>query len=67
MLYIQSDDDSHRDREVVVVVYEIREFTVKHEKGLHQHENVEVIQLLDNSALVRCLQRVNPCDLVSAL
>lgn len=64
--YIRNDD-IQRDLTVETVVDEIRRFAVKHEERLHQHENVEVIQLLDNSALVRRLKRVKPCDLVSVL
>ena len=30
---------------------------IKHEERLHHHENVEVIQLLDNMGIVRRLQR----------
>jgi hypothetical protein len=36
----------------------------KHEERLHQHVNVEAIQLLDNSALVRMLKRTKPFELV---
>jgi hypothetical protein len=35
---------------------EIREFAKKHEERLLQHVNVEAIQLLDNSELVRRLK-----------
>jgi hypothetical protein len=31
---------------------------------LHQHENVETIQLLDNMGIVRRLQRKKPFELV---
>lgn len=37
---------------VTTVAEEIARFAVNHEKRLHQHENVDVTQLLDNSALV---------------
>jgi hypothetical protein len=43
---------------------EIQIFTQKHEERLHQHENVEAIQLLDNTGIVRSLQRKKPYDLV---
>jgi hypothetical protein len=36
----------------------------KHEGRLHQHENVEAIQLLDNTGKVRRLQRKKPFELV---
>jgi hypothetical protein len=48
----------------------------KHEERLHQHENVEAIQLLDNKGvvrrldnkgIVRRLQREKPFDLVSMI
>jgi hypothetical protein len=35
-----------------------------HEERLHQHENVEAIQLLDNTGIVRRLQRKKLYDLV---
>jgi len=35
----------------------IRRFARKHEARLQQHVNVEAIQLLDNSTLVRRLKR----------
>jgi hypothetical protein len=43
---------------------EIQRFAQKHEEKLHQHENVEAIQLLDNTGIVRRLQRKKPYDLV---
>jgi hypothetical protein len=43
---------------------EIQRFAQKHEERLHQHENVEAIQLLDNMGIVRRLQRKKPYDLV---
>jgi len=49
--------DLHRDLEVDAVSSEIQRFTQKHEERLHHHENVEVIQLLDNIGIVRRLQR----------
>jgi hypothetical protein len=49
---------------VEVVSSEIQRFAQKHEKRLHHHENVEAIQLLDNMAIVRGLQREKPFELV---
>jgi hypothetical protein len=43
---------------------EIQRFAQKYEERLHQHENVEAIQLLDNTGIVRRLQRKKPYDLV---
>jgi hypothetical protein len=42
---------------VDVVSCEIQRAAQKHEGRLHQHENVEAIQLLDNMSIVRRLQR----------
>jgi hypothetical protein len=46
-----------RDQQVDVVTSEIQRFAQKHEGRLHQHENGEAIQLLDNRDIVRRLQR----------
>jgi hypothetical protein len=53
-----------RELQVVVVSSEIQRFAQKHEERLHHHENVEAIQLLDNTCIVRRLQRKNPFELV---
>jgi hypothetical protein len=58
------NSDLHRDLEVDVVGREIPRFVQKHEERLHQHENVEAIQLLDNRGIVRRLHREKPYDLV---
>jgi len=58
------NSDLNRDLEVEVVGREIQIFAWKHEERLHQHENVETIQLLDNTGKVRRLQRKKPYDLV---
>jgi hypothetical protein len=50
--------------EVDVVGREMQRFAQKHEERLHQHENVEAIKLLDNTGIVRRLQRKKPYDLV---
>jgi hypothetical protein len=49
---------------VEVVSSEIQRFAQKHEEKLHRHENVEVMQLLDNMGMVRRLQRKKPFELV---
>jgi len=54
----------HRDLQVGVVSSEIQKFAKKHEGRLHHHENVEAIQLLDNTRMVRRLQRKKPFELV---
>jgi hypothetical protein len=51
------NNDLHRDLQVDVVSREIRKVAQKHEGRLHQHENVEATQLLDNVGIVRRLQR----------
>jgi hypothetical protein len=58
------NSDLHTDLEVDVVDREIQRFAQKYEERLHQHENVEAIQLLDNTGIVRRLQREKPYDLV---
>jgi hypothetical protein len=54
--YIRNND-LHRDLQVDVVSRELQKVAQKHERRLHQHENVEAIQLLDNVGIVRRLQR----------
>jgi hypothetical protein len=49
---------------VEVVSSEIQRFAQKHEERLHHHENAEAIQLLDNIAIVRRLQREKTFELV---
>jgi hypothetical protein len=49
---------------VDVVSREIQKIAQKHERRLHQHENVESIQLLDDVGIVRRLQRKKPFELV---
>jgi len=48
-----------------MVMAEIRWFVRKHEEGFLHHENVEAIQLLDNSELLRRPKRKKPFELVS--
>jgi len=57
--------DLHRDLKMEMVAAEIRRFARKHEERLLHHDNVEAIQLLDNSELQRRLKRTKPFDLVS--
>jgi hypothetical protein len=54
----------HRDLGVRMVTAEIKRTAKKHEDRLHQHTNVEAIQLLDNRRAVRRLQRLKPFELV---
>jgi hypothetical protein len=57
--------DLHRDLKMEMVTAEIRLFARKHEERLLHHENVEAIQLLDSSELLRRLKRIKPFELVS--
>jgi hypothetical protein len=62
--YIRNND-LHRDLQVDVVSSEIQRFAQKNEERLHHHENAEAIQLLDNTCIVRRLQRKKkPFELV---
>jgi hypothetical protein len=61
--YIRNND-LHRDLQVDIVSREIQKVAQQHERRLHQHENVEAIQLLGNVGLVRRLQRKKPFELV---
>jgi hypothetical protein len=58
------NNDLHRDLQVDVVSSEIHRFAQKHEGRLHHNENIETIQLLDNTCTVRRLQRNKPFELV---
>jgi hypothetical protein len=49
--------DLHRDIRVEMVTDEIDKFAKKHEERLLHHVNVEAIQLLDSSELVRRLKK----------
>jgi hypothetical protein len=44
--------DIHRDLSVRMVTAEIERTAKKHEDRVHQHNNVEAIQLLDNNRTV---------------
>lgn len=61
--YIRNED-IHRDLNVPMVEDEVKRFACKHQKRLENHENVEVISLLDNNGLVRRLKRLKPFELV---
>jgi hypothetical protein len=47
------------------VTAEIQRFAWKHEDRLHHHVNLELIQLLDNSELLRRLKRTKPFELAN--
>jgi hypothetical protein len=53
--------DLHRDLNMEMVTAEMKTFARKHEERLHHHD-VEAIQLLDNSELLRRLNRTKPFE-----
>ena len=57
--------DLHRDLKMETVSAEIKRFARKHEERLYHHDNVEAIQLLDNSELLRRLKRTKPFELAN--
>lgn len=61
--YIRNED-LHRDLKVDFVSTVIKKFAEAHEHRLHHHVNVEAIQLLDNTNIVRRLKRKKPFELV---
>lgn len=61
--YIRNTD-IHRDLKVEDVESEIKKFAKSHEQRLHQHVNVEAIQLLDTTDIVRRLKRTKPFELI---
>lgn len=58
------NDDIHRDLNVDSVSEVIKKIASKHEQRLHDHVNVEAVQLLDNSEIIRRLKRTKPFELV---
>jgi hypothetical protein len=56
--------DLHRDLRIEMFTAEVRRFARKHEERLLHHDNVEAVQLLDNSELIRRLRRTKPFELV---
>ena len=57
--------DLHRDLKMEMVTAEIKRFARKHEDSLHHQNNVEAIQLLDNTELLRRLKRTKPFELAN--
>jgi hypothetical protein len=57
--------DLHRDLKMEMVTAEIKRYARKHEERLHHHDNVEAIQLLDNSEMLRRLNRTKPFELAN--
>jgi hypothetical protein len=58
--WYEKNSDLHRDLEIDTADKEIKRFARKHEDRLHQHTNVEALQHLDSSDVVRGLKGVNP-------
>jgi len=56
--------DLHRDLQMEMITKETGKFARKHEERLLHHVNVEAIQLLDSSELVRGFKRKKPFELV---
>jgi hypothetical protein len=56
--------DLHRDLQMEMITNEIGKFARKHEERLLHHVNVEAIQLLDSSELMRRFKRKKPFELV---
>jgi len=57
--------DRHSDLKMEMVTAEIKRFARKHEKRLHHHDNVEAIQLLENTELLSRLKRTKPFELAN--
>jgi hypothetical protein len=60
-LWYTRNVDLHRDLQMEMVTSETGEFAKKHEERLLHHVNVEAIQLLVNSELVRRLKKKLLC------
>lgn len=58
------NDDIHRDLNIDVVNKVIQKYAEAHQHRLHHHVNVEAIQLLDTTDIVRRLKRTKPFELV---
>ena len=58
------NSDIHRDLNIDTVANAIKKIAKNHEERLHQHVNVEALQLLDTTELVRRLKRTKPFELV---
>jgi hypothetical protein len=56
--------DLHKDLEMETVNQTISKIARCHEQRLHQHVNIEALQLLDNTNLTRRLKRTKPLELV---
>lgn len=61
--YIQNED-LHRDLQIETVAGKIKKMARKHEVQLHDHLNIEAIQVLDNSEVIWRLKRRKSLNLV---
>jgi len=59
-----TNEELHDDLNIKWVDEVIQEFAIKHERRLHQHTNIEAIQLLDLTQELRRLKRIKPHELV---
>ena len=58
------NSDLHKDLKADSVVEEIEKSAKSHQTRLEAHTNVEALQLLNNSNIVRRLKRTKPFELV---
>lgn len=57
--WVTKNSDFHGDLEMGLATNEIQDLQGKQEEGLHHRENIEIIQLLDNSNMVPRQKRRN--------
>ncbi|KAF6198264.1 hypothetical protein GE061_008011 [Apolygus lucorum] len=58
------NDDIHRDLKIETVNETTVKYARKHEHRLHKHENLEMLNVLDNDGELRRLKRNKPLDLI---
>ena len=57
-------EDIHRDLKIASVEDEVQWVAKKHERRLRKYQNVEMLQILDNTEFVQRLNRMKPFNLV---
>uniref|UniRef100_A0A0K8T2N3 RNA-directed DNA polymerase from transposon X-element n=2 Tax=Lygus hesperus TaxID=30085 RepID=A0A0K8T2N3_LYGHE len=62
--WFMRNDDIHRDLRVEMVTEIIAKYARKHEHRLHKHENLEMLNVLNNEGELRRLKRNKPLDLI---
>lgn len=60
-----TNEEIHQDLSIKLINEVIQEYAINHEKRMHEHVNVEVLQLLDHAQDIRRLRRVKPYELVT--